>query len=80
MSNGVHTRWWDVVWPPACPAIPSAAGKGAGVGAGVLGKELRGGELQEGDWRLGPAGRRVTRGNLGEEGAGSGKLGSKDAV
>lgn len=53
---------------------------GEGAGAGLLGKELRDRVLREGDWHLGPAGRRVTGGNLGEESVSSGKLGSKDAV
>ena len=79
-SNGVCTRWWGIVWLPACPTSLSAAGEGDGNRAGVLGKELREGELREGDWHLGPARRRVARGNLGEEGVGSGKLGSKDAI
>lgn len=54
--------------------------RGEGAGAGVLGKELSGGELREGVWHLGPAGRGVTRGNLGEEAVGSGKLSQRCSV
>jgi len=78
VSKGACTRWWSTVWPPACTASHSAAGEGAE--AAVLGKEVRGAEQREEDWCLGPAGRRVAGKNIGEEGVGSGKLGSKDAV
>lgn len=64
-----------VVWLPSCPGSPSAAGDRAG--AGVLGKELRDGEVQERDQCLRPAGRRVAGRNSEEESVSSGKFRSK---
>lgn len=55
-QQSVH-RVVAVVWLPSCPSSPSAAGDRAG--AGVLGKELRDEEVQEGDQCLRPAGRRL---------------------
>lgn len=67
-----------VVCLPSCPGSPSATGDRAG--AGVLGKDLRDGEMQERDECLRPAGRRVAGRTSGEENVSSGKWGSKDCI